>query len=143
MMREMRIAILHYTLPPVIGGVERVIRDQAGALQKLGHEVECFADRVGFRDWLETAVVERGCPHPQATSIKQRPASEDTRAPQRRVSHWLNHEDSSPYFEPAKDVSKHRHGRPHWQQDGKLFFVTWRLGDALPQEKLRELREAR
>ncbi|GEP41966.1 glycosyltransferase family 4 protein [Brevifollis gellanilyticus] len=35
----MRIAILHYTLPPVIGGVERVIRDQAAALRKLGHEV--------------------------------------------------------------------------------------------------------
>lgn len=36
----MRLAILHYTLPPVIGGVERVIRDQAGALRTLGHEVE-------------------------------------------------------------------------------------------------------
>ena len=38
----MRIAILHYTLPPVIGGVERVIRDQAPALEALGHEVEMF-----------------------------------------------------------------------------------------------------
>lgn len=35
----MRIALLHYTLPPVIGGVERVIRDQAKALHSLGHEV--------------------------------------------------------------------------------------------------------
>lgn len=35
----MRIALLHYTQPPVIGGVERVIRDQAKALQTLGHEV--------------------------------------------------------------------------------------------------------
>jgi mannosylglucosylglycerate synthase len=35
----MRIAILHYTQPPVIGGVERVIRDQAKALIALGHEV--------------------------------------------------------------------------------------------------------
>lgn len=38
----MRIAILHYTLPPMIGGVERVIRDQAAALKLLGHEVEMF-----------------------------------------------------------------------------------------------------
>lgn len=36
----MRIALLHYTLPPVIGGVERVIRDQGAALRFLGHEVE-------------------------------------------------------------------------------------------------------
>jgi glycosyltransferase involved in cell wall biosynthesis len=36
----MRIAILHYSKPPVIGGVERVIGEQAAALQKLSHEVE-------------------------------------------------------------------------------------------------------
>lgn len=38
----MRIALLHYTLPPTIGGVEHVIRDQASALRALGHEVETF-----------------------------------------------------------------------------------------------------
>lgn len=35
----MRIALLHYTFEPVIGGVERVLRDQASALRILGHEV--------------------------------------------------------------------------------------------------------
>lgn len=35
----MRVAIVHYTLPPIVGGVERVIRDQAAALRELGHEV--------------------------------------------------------------------------------------------------------
>lgn len=35
----MRVAILHYTLPPVIGGVERVVGEQAAALRALGHEV--------------------------------------------------------------------------------------------------------
>ncbi|MES2595571.1 MAG: glycosyltransferase [Verrucomicrobiota bacterium] len=171
----MRIALLHYTLPPVIGGVERVIRDQAAALRKLGHEVECFADREAFRVWLDRAAVERECPHPQRIRsdarpadgdiraphgaaaneggcvLQARPASEDTRAPKgpdarspfQQVVHWMNYEDGHPYFEPAKDISKHRHGLPHWQQGGKLYFVTWRLGDALPQEKLRELREGR
>jgi glycosyltransferase involved in cell wall biosynthesis len=36
----MFIAILHYSKPPVIGGVERVIGEQAAALRLLGHEVE-------------------------------------------------------------------------------------------------------
>lgn len=36
----MLIAILHYSKPPVIGGVERVIGEQAAALRQLGHEVE-------------------------------------------------------------------------------------------------------
>ena len=38
----MRIAILHYSKPPTIGGVERVIGEQASALVALGHEVEVF-----------------------------------------------------------------------------------------------------
>lgn len=36
----MRIALLHYSKPPVIGGVERVVGEQAAALRALGHEVE-------------------------------------------------------------------------------------------------------
>ena len=28
---------------------------------------------------------------------------------------------------------------PHWRQDGATYFVTFRLCDSLPQEKLREL----
>ena len=30
---------------------------------------------------------------------------------------------------------------PHWHQDGKYVFVTFRLHDSLPQEKLQWLRE--
>jgi glycosyltransferase involved in cell wall biosynthesis len=39
----MRIAILHYSKPPVIGGVERVIGEQAAALRRLGHEVKLWS----------------------------------------------------------------------------------------------------
>ncbi len=54
----MRIALLHYTLPPVIGGVERVIRDQAAALRILGHEVEMFTHAtLGDLAGYETVIV--------------------------------------------------------------------------------------
>jgi putative transposase len=36
----------------------------------------------------------------------------------------------------------HRH-LPHWRQEGATYFVTFRLEDALPQAKLRELRGLR
>lgn len=36
----MRIAILHYSKPPTIGGVERIIEEQASALRECGHDVE-------------------------------------------------------------------------------------------------------
>ena len=32
---------------------------------------------------------------------------------------------------------------PHWRQDGATYFVTFRLADALPQEKLDFLRRVR
>ncbi len=67
----MRIAILHYTLPPVIGGVERVIRDQAVALQHLGHEVHLL-DRTLFDQTFGGARSESGV---------ERTASEESRAP--------------------------------------------------------------
>lgn len=51
----MRLVLLHYTLPPVIGGVERLVGDQARALTLLGHDVTLFnrKDRARFRAWLE------------------------------------------------------------------------------------------
>jgi hypothetical protein len=36
----------------------------------------------------------------------------------------------------------HRH-LPHWRQQGATYFVTFRLGDALPQSKLRLLKRMR
>lgn len=32
---------------------------------------------------------------------------------------------------------------PHWKQDGKLYFITWRQADSLPQEQLAQLRADR
>jgi glycosyltransferase involved in cell wall biosynthesis len=46
----MRIVILHYSKPPVIGGVERVIGEQAAALCCCGHEVEILT----HHEWHET-----------------------------------------------------------------------------------------
>jgi len=44
---------------------------------------------------------------------------------------------SSPYLNPDKEIQKHTTFElPHWQQEGKLIFATWRLADSLPKEKL-------
>jgi leucyl-tRNA synthetase/REP element-mobilizing transposase RayT len=46
---------------------------------------------------------------------------------------------SSQYLNPEQEIQKHQpHILPHWQQDSKLYFVTWRLADSLPAEKLNE-----
>jgi len=41
------------------------------------------------------------------------------------------------YFNTEAEVSKSQGAYlPHWHQDGVLYFVTFRLADSLPQEKL-------
>ena len=51
---------------------------------------------------------------------------------------------SSPYLNPAKEIQKHTtFDLPHWQQEGKLIFVTWRLADSLPKEKIDQWRQER
>ncbi len=50
--------------------------------------------------------------------------------------------DSVPFFDES-DFEHFDWGTflPHWHQDGKYVFVTFRLHDSLPQEKLDQLRE--
>ncbi|KAA0222283.1 hypothetical protein EDS67_27125 [candidate division KSB1 bacterium] len=47
----------------------------------------------------------------------------------------------SPFFDPNKEIVRHRRRLPHWQQGEVFYFVTWRLADSLPQQKLRQWRE--
>ncbi len=55
----------------------------------------------------------------------------------------LNIFDDFTYFDPCADVDVSRRNLPHWQQEGRTYFVTFRLHDSLPQEKLEALRKNR
>ena len=41
-------------------------------------------------------------------------------------------------FDPNADIAEFRRRLPHWRQGGSTYFITWRLADSLPQEKLRD-----
>jgi REP element-mobilizing transposase RayT len=43
------------------------------------------------------------------------------------------------FFDLDADVQVTHGNLPHWTQEGKLYFVTWRLADSLPQQLLEEL----
>ncbi len=72
----MRIAILHYSKPPVIGGVERVIGEQAAALTAMGHEVRIWSadESSAFREMLgdESSPLQTPFLHPQRSIDKHR-----------------------------------------------------------------------
>lgn len=103
----MRIALLHYTQPPVIGGVERVIGDQAAALRTLGHEVEI---------WTKATMERR-----RAVGFQEEPRADEPSA-------------TPGFLSPQFPITKHRHDLTHWQQDQSLVFLTWRLADSLPAD---------
>ncbi|GAA5130041.1 transposase [Luteolibacter yonseiensis] len=42
---------------------------------------------------------------------------------------------SRDYLHPYQPIRKHGLKLPHWQQDEAMQFVTFRLGDSLPEEK--------
>ncbi|MBI4024013.1 MAG: HsdR family type I site-specific deoxyribonuclease [Verrucomicrobia bacterium] len=46
-------------------------------------------------------------------------------------------------FNPYEPVAITNRNLPHWQQEGTTYFVTFRLADALPPARLRELEEER
>ncbi len=62
-------------------------------------------------------------------------------------SHETPNEDSSAkaeatlkatFFRPHDELHIHRRNLPHWRQTNVTYFVTTRLADSMPQEKIRE-----
>lgn len=48
----------------------------------------------------------------------------------------------SPFFDKYEEIKIFHSGfLPHWDQNGKIQFVTFRLIDSLPQSKITELSE--
>jgi leucyl-tRNA synthetase/REP element-mobilizing transposase RayT len=47
------------------------------------------------------------------------------------------------YLNENEEIEIHRRRLPHWQQPGRAYFVTWRLADSLPADKLKDWQEQR
>jgi hypothetical protein len=47
--------------------------------------------------------------------------------------------DAATFFSPYAETHVAAANLPHWRQDGVLYFVTFRLADSLPAEKINSL----
>ena len=45
---------------------------------------------------------------------------------------------TTPYFDPQMPISFWRDKLPHWEQAGKISFLTFRLGDSMPQSVMKQ-----
>src|SRR6266516_1449005 len=46
-------------------------------------------------------------------------------------------------FDPHDHIRVTKNRLPHWQQNGAVYFITFRLGDALPRNLLERWKEER
>jgi hypothetical protein len=49
----------------------------------------------------------------------------------------------NPFYNPEEEKSITHSNLPHWSQDGKLHFVTFRLSDSIPQNRLDQIQKER
>ncbi|MGC2352137.1 MAG: hypothetical protein WA496_01940, partial [Candidatus Udaeobacter sp.] len=47
------------------------------------------------------------------------------------------------FFDPHGDIRFTHNRLPHWQQSGAVYFVTFRLADALPEQLLEQWQDER
>ncbi|HEX9116417.1 MAG TPA: hypothetical protein VGA61_10135, partial [Anaerolineae bacterium] len=68
----MRIAILHYSGPPVVGGVEQTIFYHALTLARAGHQVTvCAGAGEPFAPGVDVRIVpEAGSRHPEVAAMQ-------------------------------------------------------------------------
>ncbi|HNR33116.1 MAG TPA: transposase [Candidatus Hydrogenedentes bacterium] len=45
------------------------------------------------------------------------------------------------FFDPSQPIGQLSGNLPHWRQEGVRYFVTFRLADSIPQDKLRQWQE--
>jgi glycosyltransferase involved in cell wall biosynthesis len=69
------IGLLHYTAPPVIGGVERILQEQATRLQARGYPVTVFTGRGGpisEPSSIQVMIIpELDSRHPEVTAVRE------------------------------------------------------------------------
>lgn len=54
-----------------------------------------------------------------------------------------NTENNYPFLNPYNEIKIHQGNLPHWQQKDVFYFVTFRLADSIPKEKVEQLRQGR
>lgn len=54
-----------------------------------------------------------------------------------------NSDSSSPFYDPSGSTDIAQRYLPHWEQEGKLYFITFRQADSIPAAKLRVLKHDR
>ncbi len=131
----------HVAFDKLLLGVALGKRDEdtlttlAGRLARLGREVsrqdaETLREKAGGKSLSELANGLLAACDPdkvEAASCRLLVEQEST---------WLDQR--SAFFDPRVPVDIAQANLPHWRQDATTYFVTFRLADSLPQEKLQQ-----
>jgi len=73
--------------------------------------------------------------------LRVAPAVSVAPASSRSIIHPAGSRSYFNYFSPYEEIDNIKGNLPHWRQEGKIYFVTFRTADSMPQEKLKEWQE--
>jgi leucyl-tRNA synthetase/REP element-mobilizing transposase RayT len=88
-----------------------------------------------------TPPVDQSTSASDKTSFSSRPRTAENAQGKAPVS-----SKTSPYYTPESqggETAIHRRNLPHWKQQGRYYFLTWRLADSIPLCKLSEWKNER
>ena len=119
-----------------------LVDDLDGAVQRAMNAGARLVDQAADRDWgHRVAYYADPDGHVIALAAMCSPAS--SRSTALRLEAGGHDSDHDLFFDPHAETRITARNLPHWKQEGKLYFVTWRQADSLPQERLEELRALR
>jgi len=118
----------------------------------------CAPIEAAVRTVLPSAVRKRGAKHKKqlfvslvdgaSSSVQEEhktlidpllPQAESTRSAQPNgAGSSVYEEERINYFDVQEPVGNEQGNLPHWRQEGATYFITFRLGDSLPQSKLNQ-----
>lgn len=127
-----------------------MLRERLPHLLTMGpYAVNC---KTGPAIWLRCMIYQSGANVPVAFRQARRPESCTTSSATVPVAAQGKPEafttfgrilQETVYFNPYEPIEITERNLPHWRQPNVTYFVTFRLADALPAEKLRALKTER
>ena len=136
-----------------------LVDDLAGAVQRAMNAGAQLVDQAADRDWGHRVaycadpdghVIALAAPCSLASSrsiqLRQDAGGHEgasSRSDQLREDAGGNEGEHDLFYDPNAETTITARNLPHWKQEGKLYFVTWRQMDSLSQTQLDELRALR
>lgn len=109
---------------------------------RFDHALKLYIDFLDSKfNPLKKKLKSYGAPPSQGVKQQLEPEEESNEISIQNEPSQIVAEPDAHYLNKNDKIEQWIHNLPHWEQEGRIQFVTFRLADSLPQVKLRELKD--